>query len=96
MGSFPQLRLAVISLVCMTVAAMAEAPRIAIISRADVSDLSALIVTELTNDPHIALVERDELAKAGDEPKQQTLARSDASALGKLIGDAYLKQAETK
>jgi len=45
-----------------------------------------LLITELSNSPNITLVERDDLAKVGDELKLQQLADSDAVALGKLIG----------
>jgi len=60
--------------------------RVAVISDADNHDLAALVTTELSSNPAIALVERDALAKIGDELKVQQLADSDAIALGKLVG----------
>ena len=59
--------------------------RVAVISDADDKDLAALITAELSGNPDIALVERDDLAKVGDEAKVQQLASSEATALGKLI-----------
>jgi hypothetical protein len=60
--------------------------RVAIVSDADEKDLAALVTTELSSDSGVSIVERDDLAKVGDEAKLQQLAGSDASALGKLIG----------
>jgi regulator of extracellular matrix RemA (YlzA/DUF370 family) len=60
--------------------------RVAVISDADNQNLAALVTTELSGRPDISLVERDDLAKVGDELKLQQLAGSDAVALGKLIG----------
>src|ERR1019366_7457385 len=60
--------------------------RVAIISDADNQNLAALVTTELSSRPDISLVERDDLAKVGDELKLQQLAGSDAAALGKLVG----------
>jgi hypothetical protein len=60
--------------------------RLAVISTADTADLAALVTTELSSNPDISLVERDDLAKVGDELKLQQLASSDAVALGKMIG----------
>ena len=60
--------------------------RVAIISDADNQNLAALVTTELSSRPDISLVERDDLAKVGDELKLQQLAGSDAVALGKLVG----------
>lgn len=84
-------------LVSMTERVVAEAPataatapsapsRLAVISTADMSDLAAMLTTELSGNPDITLVERDDLAKVGDELKLQQLAGNDAVALGKLIG----------
>ncbi len=58
--------------------------RLALISTADTADLAALVTTELSGNPDITLVERDDLAKIGDEAKVQQMAGSDATALGKL------------
>ena len=41
--------------------------RVAIISDADNQNLAALVTTELSSRPDISLVERDDLAKVGDE-----------------------------
>jgi hypothetical protein len=70
----------------MTAALADPSPvRIAVISDADNQNLAALVTTELSSSPDISLVERDDLAKIGDELKLQQLAGSDAVALGKLI-----------
>ncbi len=63
-----------------------EFPRVAIISTADTADLASLLTAELSNNPAISLVERDDLAKARDELKLEQLAETDAAALGKQIG----------
>jgi hypothetical protein len=64
--------------------AMAAPARIAIISDAGSKDLSTLVTTELSSNDGVVLVERDDLAKIGDEAKVQQMAGSDATALGKL------------
>jgi hypothetical protein len=61
-----------------------DATRLAVIGDADDKDLAALVTTELSSNPAISLIERDELAKIGDELKLQQLAGHDAVALGKL------------
>ena len=74
-------------LACLGGLAYADtASRIAVIGDTDDQNLAALVTTELTGHPNIVLVERDDLAKAGDELKLQQLAGSDAVALGKLLG----------
>jgi hypothetical protein len=72
----------------LILSAMADpAPtRVAVISDPDNQNLAALLTSELSSNPGIALVERNDLAKAGDELKLQQLAASDAVALGRLIG----------
>jgi hypothetical protein len=65
-------------------ASAAGTVRVAVIADAEDKDLAALVTTELSADPAIALVERDDLAKIGDELKLQQLAGNDAVALGKL------------
>lgn len=60
-------------------------PRLAILSDADSKDFAALVTTELSSNPSLALVERDDMAKIGDEAKVQQMAGSDATALGKLL-----------
>ena len=64
----------------------ASSARIAVVSDPDNRNLAALVTTELSSRPDITLVERDELARVGDELKLQQLAGSNAVALGKLIG----------
>ena len=84
-------------LVSMTMPVLGQSPppptsipsipsRVAVVSTADTADLAALVMTELSSNAEINLVERDDLAKVGDELKLQQLASSDAVALGKLIG----------
>jgi hypothetical protein len=65
---------------------VADSLKVAVISDADGQNLAALVATELSSRPDIVLVERDELAKVGDEAEIQTLAGQDAVALGKLVG----------
>jgi hypothetical protein len=62
------------------------AARLAIVSDDGERDLAALVATELSTRPDLALLERDDLAKVGDEVKVQQMAGSDAVALGKLVG----------
>ena len=64
----------------------ASPARVAVISDADEKDLAALVTSELSGNPGITLLERDDLAKIGDELKVQQLAGSDAVALGKMVG----------
>ena len=69
--------------------AFAEEPsgvRLAVISDGDNQALAALLMTELSGSPGISLVERDDLAKVGNELKLQQMAGSNAVALGKLVG----------
>jgi hypothetical protein len=67
---------------------MAETPalRLAVIGDADGKDFASLLTSELSSYPDISLIERDDLAKIGDELKLEQLAGTDAVALGKLIG----------
>jgi hypothetical protein len=60
--------------------------RVAVISDGEEKDFAAMVMAELSADNEIALVERDDLAKVGDELKLQQLASSDPIALGKLLG----------
>ena len=56
-------------------AALPNSPgRVAVIGTPETADLAALIVTELSSNPTITLVERDDLEKVGDESKLQRLA----------------------
>ncbi len=66
---------------------MAEPPqvRIAVIGDAESRNLSALVAAELSVRPDVALVEREDLSRLGDEKKLEGLASSDALALGKLL-----------
>jgi len=74
-----------IGLICQVMAADSVPARIAVISATETADLAALLTSELSGNPDIALVERDALARIGDERKVQSMAGSDASALGKLL-----------
>ncbi len=69
-----------------SVPTMRRRARIAVVGDADSRDLSALIGAELSARPDVALVEREDLSRLGDERKLQLLAGSDAVALGKLVG----------
>jgi hypothetical protein len=63
---------------------IADPVRVAIISDSGSRNLSELVTTELSSNVAISLLERDDLAKIGDEAKVQQMAGSDATALGKL------------
>ena len=79
---------ATISSVCAqtpTPAAATGTARIALVSTAETADLAALLTTELSSHAGVALVERDALAKIGEERKVQSMADTDAVALGKLV-----------
>jgi hypothetical protein len=78
----------VLVLMMLTPLAIADqvSVRIAVIGDADNQPLAALLTTELSSSHNIILLERDDLAKVGDELKLQQLAGTDAIALGKLIG----------
>jgi hypothetical protein len=65
-------------------AASTPAVRIAVVSDGEEKDLASLVMAELSSSPTVTLVERDDLAKIGDEAKVQQLASSDGAALGKL------------
>ncbi len=67
-------------------AAETEAPRLAIVSQNEARDLAALMTERLAKNPSFVLIERDDLAKAGDEWKLSEMARADGQMLGKLIG----------
>ena len=74
---------------------IADPVRVAIISDSGSRNLSELVTTELSSNTDISLVERDDLAKIGDEAKVQQLAGRDATALGKLAnadGLLFLEQ----
>jgi hypothetical protein len=79
----------------LVISASAQPPRVAIVSDAGSKDLAVLETTELSSNPALTLVERDDLAKIGDEAKVQQMAGSDATALGKLLnadGILFLEQ----
>jgi hypothetical protein len=63
-----------------------EPARIAVVSDEADANLAALVTTELSSRKDMTLLERDDLAKLGDEVKVQQLAGSDPVALGKLAG----------
>jgi len=67
-------------------ATLLTSPRIAVVGAGETADLVGLLTADLSNNPDIALVERTDLAKVGDEAKLQQLAGHDAVALGKLVG----------
>ncbi len=50
-------------------AAADPASRVAVVSDADDKDLAALVTTELSSSAGLVLLERDDLAKIGDEAK---------------------------
>jgi len=62
------------------------APRIAVITDANSGDLASIIVADLSSNPAVALVERDDMAKIGDELKLQQLAGDNAVSLGRMLG----------
>jgi hypothetical protein len=62
------------------------ASRLAIVSDAGDGNLAALVTTELSAMSGVVLLDRDDLAKIGDEMKVQQLASTDPVALGKLAG----------
>jgi len=62
------------------------APRVAVIADANSGDLASIIVADLSSNPAVTLVERDDLAKIGDELKLQQLAGDNAVSLGRMLG----------
>ncbi len=60
--------------------------RLAIVADPDCADLAALVTTELSGDAALHLLEREELAKAGDEARLQQLVRQNSVTLGRLVG----------
>ncbi len=60
--------------------------RVAVISDEASRNLAALVTAELSSNHEIHVLERDDLAKAGDERKLQQLAGNDTISLGKLVG----------
>jgi len=72
-------------------------PRVAIVADHDSSDFSALIVADLSQEQGVSLVEREEMAKIGDELKLQQLVGTNPVSLGKLLGaDGLLFLGKTK
>jgi hypothetical protein len=63
---------------------MADPARVAIISDSENRNLATLVTTELSSNTAVSLLERDDLAKIGEEAKVQQMASSDATALGRL------------
>jgi hypothetical protein len=76
----------------LTATALAEptqsaAPaRLAIVADPDCANLAALVTAELSSDSGLHLLERDELARIGDETRLRQLAQEDTVSLGKLVG----------
>ncbi len=72
-----------------------EPSRLAVISEAGTQDVAALLTAEVSSSAALTLVDRDSLAKIGDEAKVQQMAGEDATALGKLLaadGLLFLEQ----
>ena len=59
---------------------------LAVVNSTETADLAGLVLTELSVNPDIRLIERSDLARIGDELRLQQLAGGDAVALGRLIG----------
>jgi nucleoredoxin len=64
----------------------ATAPHVAVVADARSGDLASIIVADLSNDPTLTLVERNDMAKIGDEIKLQQLAADNAVRLGQMLG----------
>jgi len=62
------------------------APHVAVVADANSGDLASIIVADLSNDSTLTLVERNDLAKIGDEIKLQQLAGDNAVSLGRMLG----------
>ena len=62
-----------------------EKPRIAVISTGETADFAALITAQFSQIPNLALVERDELSKIGDERALAEMAVADPQNLGRLL-----------
>jgi hypothetical protein len=70
-------------------------PRLAVISDAGTKDLASLLTAEVSSSEALTLIDRDSIAKIGDEAKVQQMAGADATALGKLLaadGLLFLEQ----
>ncbi len=78
--------LAVVFAVCTTRADAPPPVRIAVIGDAGGQELAALVAVELSHDKAVSLIERDDLARVGDELELKRRAGNDAVALGKLLG----------
>ncbi len=63
----------------------AEVARIAVISDQGGGDFAALLIGQLSALPDIALVERDDLSKIGDERALAEMATADPANLGQLL-----------
>ena len=59
--------------------------RVAVIAAAGADDLAALVTAGLSSAPGIALVERDDLAKIGDEQAVREMAAGKPADLGRLL-----------
>ncbi|HEY8965982.1 MAG TPA: hypothetical protein VIM58_06040 [Candidatus Methylacidiphilales bacterium] len=66
-------------------ASSASTVRIAVIGDATTADLSALLTADLAKQPGLVLVEREALAKIGDERALREMAAKDGAALGRLL-----------
>lgn len=63
-----------------------DSAHLAVVNSTETADLAGLVLTELSGNPEIRLIERSDLARIGDELRLQQLAGGDAVALGRLIG----------
>lgn len=84
LGFLPALLLA-ISFPILSRAAK-DAPTVAIVPSPDTAALSALLTDELSKRPEVRLLEREALAKIGDERTLRKMAGEDAASLGRLLG----------
>jgi hypothetical protein len=61
-------------------------PTVAIVASPEGANLEALLTAELSKRPEVRLLEREALARIGDERAVQKMAGEDAASLGKLLG----------
>jgi nucleoredoxin len=61
-------------------------PHVAMVADANSGDLASIVLADLSNDSTLTLIERNDLAKIGDEIKLQQLAGDNAVSLGQMLG----------
>ena len=61
-------------------------PHVAVVADADSGDLASIIAADLSSTPALALIEREDMAKIGNELKLQQLASENAVNLGRMLG----------